>query len=66
LFTFHVRQPAEFERVPESHGVLAADTLRRAGGNARHTELTGHGHDVWTVAYRDVEVLRWLLVQRRT
>ena len=40
--------------------------LRRAGGNPRHTEITGHGQDLWTVAYRDVEVPRWLLVQRRT
>jgi predicted peptidase len=39
--------------------------LRKAGGNPRYTEVAGRGHDVWTVAYRDVEVVRWLLSQRR-
>ena len=39
--------------------------LRQAGGNPRYTEVVGRGHDVWTVAYRDAEVLHWLLSQRR-
>ena len=32
---------------------------------SRYTEVVGRGHDVWTVAYRDAEVLHWLLSQRR-
>ena len=39
--------------------------LRAAGGNPRYTEVAGGGHDVWTVAYRDSAVLRWLLSQKR-
>jgi predicted peptidase len=39
--------------------------LRKAGGNPRYTEVAGGGHTVWTIAYRDVEVIRWLLSQRR-
>jgi predicted esterase len=41
------------------------DGLRKAGGNPRYTEIPGHGHDVWTLAYRDVAVMRWLLAQRK-
>jgi predicted peptidase len=41
------------------------EALREAGGQPRYTELPGAGHDIWTVAYRDVEVMRWLLAQRR-
>jgi predicted peptidase len=39
--------------------------LREAGGHPRYTEVAGRGHDVWTVAYRDPAVVRWLLAQRR-
>jgi hypothetical protein len=39
--------------------------LRKAGGNPRYTEIAGAGHDVWTRAYRDFEVVDWLLSQRR-
>ena len=39
--------------------------LRKAGGGPRYTEVAGRGHDVWEVAYRDVEVMRWLLGRRR-
>ena len=39
--------------------------LIAAGGSPRYTEVAGGGHDVWTVAYRDVEVVRWLLSQKR-
>jgi predicted peptidase len=47
-----------------SRQMIAA--LRAAGGNPRYTEVAGRGHDVWTVAYRDPAVVRWLLSQRRT
>ena len=39
--------------------------LRKAGGKPRYTDVAGRGHAVWTVAYRDAEVLGWLLAQRR-
>jgi predicted peptidase len=46
-----------------SRKMIAA--LRAAGGTPRYTEVAGHGHDIWTVAYRDPAVVRWLLSQRR-
>jgi len=39
--------------------------LRAVGASPRYTEIAGHGHDIWTVAYRDPAVVRWLLSQRR-
>lgn len=46
-----------------SRQMIAA--LRQAGGQPRYNEVAGRGHDVWTVAYRDPAVVRWLLSQRR-
>ena len=40
--------------------------LRAAGGSPRYTEVAGWGHDIWTRAYQDIEVLRWLLTQKKT
>jgi predicted peptidase len=39
--------------------------LRDAGGVPRYSEAAGWGHDIWTRAYQDLEVLRWLLAQKR-
>ena len=62
VWAFHGDQdPA----VPVRGSRLMIQALRKAGGHPRYTEVAGHGHDVWTVAYRDGEVLRWLLGQRR-
>ena len=51
--------------VPVRSSRKMIQALRQAGGNPRYTEVVGRGHDVWTVAYRDAEVLHWLLSQRR-
>jgi predicted peptidase len=62
IWDFHGdRDPA----VPVRGSRLMIRALRKAGGNPRYTEVAGHGHDVWTVAYRDSKVVRWLLAQRR-
>ena len=53
------------EAVPVRGSRKMIAALRDAGGSPRYTEVAGHGHDVWTVAYRDPAVLRWLLSQRR-
>lgn len=39
--------------------------LRDAGGSPRYTEVAGWGHDIWTRAYQDPNVLRWLLAQKK-
>jgi predicted peptidase len=53
------------QSVPVSGARRMIEALRQAGGKPRYTEVAGSGHDVWTVAYRDVEVMRWLLAQRQ-
>ena len=40
--------------------------VRELGGAPRYTEYPGVGHDAWTPAYADREVLDWLLAQRRS
>ena len=49
--------------VRRSRTMIAA--LRAAGAEPRYSELAGVGHDAWTPAYRDPEVLAWLLGKRR-
>jgi len=62
LWAFHGDQdPA----VPVRASRLMIQALRKAGGNPRYTEIAGAGHDAWTRAYRDFEVVDWLLSQRR-
>ena len=39
--------------------------LREAGATPNYTEVAGGGHNMWTVAYQDVKVLRWLLAQKK-
>jgi len=46
-----------------SRQMIAA--LRETGGHPLYTEAAGFGHHVWTLAYRDPAVVRWLLSQRR-
>jgi predicted peptidase len=48
--------------VTESRELVTA--LKAAGGNVRYTEYEGVGHDSWTKAYEDPELLTWLLAQR--
>jgi len=53
------------EAVPVRGSRQMIAALREAGGSPRYTEAAGHGHDIWTAAYRDPAVVRWLLSQRR-
>ena len=51
--------------VPVRGSRLMIEALRRAGATPRYTEVAGWGHDIWVKAYRDREVVRWLLAQKR-
>jgi predicted peptidase len=51
--------------VPVRGSRLMVRALQAAGGHPRYTETAGGGHDVWTQAYRNPEVVRWLLSQKR-
>ncbi len=43
----------------------AVKALKEAGGNPKYTEYPGVGHDSWTRAYRDPELINWLFAQSR-
>ena len=49
--------------VPVTESRLVVDALRRAGSNVRYTEYPRVGHDAWTRAYGEPEMMRWLLKQ---
>lgn len=42
------------------------EALKKVGVNPRYTEYPGVGHDSWTNAYREPELVDWLLSQKRT
>ena len=46
-----------------SRSMVAA--VKEAGGNPKYTELPGVGHDSWTAAYHDNEILDWFFRQHR-
>ncbi len=56
---------ADDEVVPPQGSELMAAALRKAGGKAELTICPGVGHNSWDKAYRDPEVIRWLLAQKR-
>ena len=53
----------EVVRVERSRRVVAA--LQAAGGRPRYTEYPDVGHDAWTRAFAEPELLPWLFAQRR-
>jgi predicted peptidase len=62
IWAFH---GSDDSAVPVRGSRLMIEALQRAGATPRYTEVAGWGHDVWVKAYRDREVLRWLLSQKR-
>jgi predicted peptidase len=51
--------------VPVERSRTMVEAIRAAGGSPRYSELPGVGHDSWTPAYRQPELLVWLFSQRR-
>ena len=51
--------------VPVERSRAMIEAISAAGGSPRYSELPGVGHDAWTTAYRDPEVLDWFFAQRR-
>jgi predicted peptidase len=49
--------------VAESRRMINA--LRRAGGHPRYTEYPNVGHDVWTHAFAEPDLVDWLFAQHR-
>ncbi|KQW42814.1 hypothetical protein ASD88_19990 [Pelomonas sp. Root662] len=51
--------------VPLAPHVACVEALKAAGGTASLTVYPGVGHDSWTPAYQDPELIPWLLAQKR-
>jgi len=49
--------------VTESRKMINA--LKRAGGYPRYTEYPNVGHDVWTKAFAEPDLVDWLFAQHR-
>ncbi|WP_082568125.1 dienelactone hydrolase family protein [Pelomonas sp. Root1217] len=54
------------QAVPLAPHIACVEALRAAGGTASLTIYPGVGHDSWTPAYRDPDLLPWLLAQKQT
>lgn len=62
LWAFHGARD-EVVRVERSRRIVAA--LQKAGGAPRYTEYPEVGHDSWSRAFAEPELLPWLFSQRR-
>lgn len=51
--------------VPPEGSILMRNALKKAGGNVELTLYPSVGHDSWTKAYSDPEVIQWLFSQRK-
>ena len=52
--------------VPLVYSQLMTDAVNKAGGNAELTVFPGVDHDSWIPAYRDTDVIDWLVTQQRS
>lgn len=50
--------------VPVSESRQMVEALKANGGNVRYNEYAGIGHNVWTKAIAEPQLLSWLLAQR--
>lgn len=51
--------------VPVSNSIEMADAINKAGGNARLTIYPNVGHDSWTPAFKEPELLLWISEQKK-
>lgn len=52
--------------VPVERSRELIEALRQAGVNPRYTEYAGTGHDSWTPALAEPELLTWLFAQKKS
>jgi predicted peptidase len=62
VWAFH---GAKDKAVPASESRTLVRALRKFGGKPKLTIYPDAGHDIWTRAYTDPRLYRWLLKQRR-
>jgi len=53
------------ETEPVATSRVMIDALRKIGGQPRHTEYAGVGHNVYRWAYTEPALIEWLFAQRR-
>jgi predicted peptidase len=52
--------------VPVERSRRAVAALREAGGTPRYTEYPNVGHDAWTHAFAEPDLLPWLFSHRKS
>ena len=52
--------------IPSSDAQKMVEKIRAAGGRAKLTEFDSIGHDCWTRACSETDVVNWMLQQRRS
>lgn len=62
VWAFH---GAKDDVVPVTGSRALVEALRAAQGNVRYTEYPDAGHNVWTLAFADPELPKWVFGQRR-
>lgn len=62
IWVFH---GARDQTVPVEQSRQMVDALRQVKSEVKYTEYPDVGHDVWTRAYREPELVAWLFAQRR-
>ncbi|HUT10942.1 MAG TPA: prolyl oligopeptidase family serine peptidase [Thermoguttaceae bacterium] len=51
--------------VPVSRSRKMIEAIKAAGGKPKYTEYPGVGHNSWSAAFADPELLKWLFAQKR-
>jgi predicted peptidase len=62
---FRIFHGSEDPVVPVARSRSIVEALKTAGGNPSYTEYAGVGHNSWTRAYDEPELVEWLFGQRR-
>jgi poly(3-hydroxybutyrate) depolymerase len=62
VWVFHGGQDSVVQTACSRNMVAA---LKNAGGTPKYTEYPGVGHDSWTHAFKEPELLPWLFAQKR-
>jgi predicted peptidase len=62
IWAFHGGSDPVVKTVRTRNMIVA---IKEAGGNPKYTEYPGVGHDSWTPAFKEPELLPWLFAQKR-
>jgi predicted peptidase len=62
IWAFH---GARDDAVPVERSRKMIAAIEKAGGKPKYTEYPNVGHDSWTLAYKDSDMLAWLFAQSR-